>query len=297
MRHLRALPLLAAWLALAAALPGQRRLDERRPISSTASIRVTLMTASGEVRVIGWDRDTVAVTGTIPAGDRFDISRGSDLRAAKMYVAPENDKVATDKPIALVLRVPARARLWIKAGGADLDVSGMTGGLDLNIVSGRIRVLGTPREVNAESMDGDVEISGDVAWLRAKTAGGAITLRGNGEDVGLTSVSGAVAATGSYARGRFETVTGDIHFDGTVEPTGALTFDSHSGTVELRVPRALGADFEVATITGTIVNELTAARAVAALDMRGRELGFSTGGGGAHIAVRTFKGSVALRRR
>jgi DUF4097 and DUF4098 domain-containing protein YvlB len=146
-------------------------------------------------------------------------------------------------------------------------------------------------------MDGDIEVTGSVTWLRAKTAGGTITLRGDGRDVALSSVSGGVTASGTYERGRFESVTGDIRFDGGVEPGGALTFDSHSGAVELRVPRTLGADYDISTISGTIQNELTAARPVAASDMRGRELGLSTGGGGAQITIRTFKGTVALRPR
>lgn len=300
--------LAAAALALAAApaasaLGAQQRVDERSPIAATAVIRLTLVTSSGSVRVIGWDRDSLAITGSVPAGNRFEAAYGAGFRAAKLFVDADREPAlggkppAPGKPLALEVRVPKGCRLWIKGGGVDIDVTGITGGLDLNVVSGQIRVVGSPRELNAEAMDGRIDIDGAVAWVRAKTAGGPITLRGNGEDVALTSVSGDVTASGTYARGRFETVTGGIRFDGGVEPAGALSFDSHSGAVELRVPRMLGADYDVSTISGTIVNELTAARPVAARDMRARELGFTTGSGGAHVAIRTFKGTVVLRPR
>jgi hypothetical protein len=65
----------------------------------------------------------------------------------------------------------------------------------------------------------------------------------------------------------------------------------------LRVPALLPASYDITTIAGAIVNELTGARAVVATERRARELGFATGGGGAQIAVRTFKGDVAIRRR
>jgi DUF4097 and DUF4098 domain-containing protein YvlB len=198
----------------------------------------------------------------------------------------------------LDIRVPTRSRVWLKTGNADVDVSGVTGGLDVNIVGGRVRVAGGPRELNVEAMDGDIEIAGPVPWLRAKSAAGNVTLRGSSEDVALSSVSGAVTVVGgTVTRGKFETVTGGIRFTGAVERNGSLDFDSHSGAVELFVPLGLSADFDVATISGTVTNELTRARAIPARDLRGRELGFSTGNGGAHITIRTFKGSVALRRK
>ena len=79
---------------------------------------------------------------------------------------------------ALTMHVPRGARVWLKTGSADLTVTDVTGGLDLNVVGGSITVHGSPRELRAESMDGAVTIDGTPAWMRVKTATGDITLRG-----------------------------------------------------------------------------------------------------------------------
>ncbi len=291
------------WLGLMPRDSGaQQRVDERHPIAANASIRLTLVVPMATVRVIGWDRDTIAITGTIGDDDRFGGGSLPSREGAKWYVESpkptKEKKTAAGKPVSLEVRVPARSRLWIKGGGADVDIRDVTGALDVSIVGGRIRVSGAPREVNAEAMDGDIEIVGTIPWLRAKSAAGAVTLRGGGDDVALSSVSGSVTVDeGSITRGRFETVTGDIRYGGTTPRDGSLTFDSHSGAVELRFSPKTRANFDFTTISGTISNELSKARAMNGKDMRGRELGVVLGGGGARIVARTFKGGITLRAR
>lgn len=304
-RYARKATRLGVAAALALAAPGlvgaQQRIDHRRRVAPDASIRMTFIVSAGSVRVVGWDRDSIAVTGTLGAGEEFGGGVVQNGSGAKFFVQEPGEGKVTRKataPLVLEVRVPARARLWLKAGGADIDVSGLTGGLDVNIVSGRIRVAGALRELNAEAMDGDIDVTGSAGWLRAKTAGGAITLRGRSDDAGLSSVSGTLRVSGGpFTRARFETVTGDVRFEAAVSRDGALTFDTHSGVVELRTPRDLAADLEVSTIAGQITNELNSARPILGRDMRSRELGTSVGGGGARITIRTFKGSVALRRQ
>ncbi|MDQ3697111.1 MAG: DUF4097 domain-containing protein [Gemmatimonadota bacterium] len=298
MRYSRSFTLATMSILLAsAASSAQQRIDRRYAASPAASLRLTVLTQQSTIRVIGWDRDSVAITGMLAPGDRFDGGFTSTGSGGKFYVERRLEAPGAAGP-KLEVRLPAGARLWVKASTADVDVSGVTGGLDLNIVGGLIRVSGRPRELSAEAMDGDIEVAERVTWLRAKTAGGAITIRGGGDDVGLTSVSGRVRVLGgAFTRARVETVTGDIEFEGEVERQGSLTFDSHSGAVVLRVPPALAATFEVTTISGEITNELTTARPAFASERRARELGITTGGGGAVITVRTFKGPVALRRR
>ena len=50
---------------------------------------------------------------------------------------------------------------------------------------------------------------------------------------------------------------------------GALTFDSHSGTVDVALPPSAAADVDVATIGGDIANLITPARPVQSRDLQG----------------------------
>lgn len=270
----------------------QTSVDRRIPARPDAPVRIHNLV--GSIRITGWARDTIAVTGSVATGGgRFYMGGGE--AGAKLGV--ELPTGAAEKPGShLEVRVPAGSRVWVKSASATIEVVGVTGGLDLSSVSGDITVRGPTREVRAESLDGDIRIGGPMVWARAKTAGGSVHLEGVVEDLGLSSVSGRLEVTGGpFDRGRFETVTGDIRYS-AAPGRGSLDLESHSGTIELRLPAGSPAELSVTSFSGTIENGLSPARPLAAGE-GGRELVFATGIGGADISIRSFKGAVLLRRQ
>jgi hypothetical protein len=290
--------MLCAVASLAASTLGaQQKTTQRYAVTPTASIRVFGDVAS--LRIVGWDRDSVLVTATLPTGARMDASRGGEVGrpspGMKIYV----EVPRTPAPDArLELRVPTRARVWAKSGSADVEVTGLTGGLDVNIVGGSVHVACSPAELQVESMDGSVTIVGSPAWLRAKTATGDIVLRGGSEDAALSTVSGTMRVSeGRFERGKFTSVTGSIVFAGDLARGATLDFDTHGGPIELRLPSKIDAEFDVATVTGTIENTLTSRRPIPGREGRGMELGFTSGIGRGRILVRSFKGNIDLRAR
>lgn len=289
---------LAPVSAQAQKLANRTPVDRRSAIASDASIR--LAGAISSLRIVGWDRDSIEVTGTIPVGWRFDggIAKGvvGLGRGAKFYVEAPSETFPTGA--ALEVRVPRRARIWAKSGSADYEISGVTGGLDLNIVGGSITVAGTPRELNIESMDGAVRVMAGATWLRVKTATGDVEVRGGSEDAGISTVSGTVRVTdGRYERAKLETVTGDIVYQGEIGNKGSIDLTTHSGRVDLRLPLRPDLELDAATVTGTIENSVTSSRPITGREGRGMELGFSSGSGNTHMVVRTFKGNVTLKPR
>jgi len=277
---------------------GRVSVDRRYAMAPDASIRIA--GAISNLRIVGWDRDSLVITGTVPVGWRFDGGIASSAmgpsRGAKFYIEGATDVFPTSA--ALELRVPARARVWAKSGSAEIDVSGVTGGLDLNIVGGSVNVQSTPRELNIESMDGDVRVQAGASWLRVKTATGNVDVRGGSEDAGVSTVSGTVrVADGRYERGKFETVTGDVIYGGEVGYKGSVDITTHSGAIELRLPPKPNLELDAVTVTGSIENGVTSSRAVKGREGRGMELGFSSGGGDTRVVIRSFKGNVTLKPR
>ena len=289
-------PLLALMLAtLPVAASAQQKVDIRARAIPAVSVR--LGGAIGGVKVIGWDRDSIALTGALAPGSRMDggpIRNNNDLVVGmKFFVnAVDESAVLGNK---LELRVPAQARVWIKAGSAEVDASGVTGGLDLNIVGGSVTVRGAPRELIIEAMDGKVTVNATPEYARLKTATGDIVMQGGGEDVSASTVSGSIrAADGTFQRGRFESVTGPIVFAGDFTRGGEARFDSHSGAIELRLGRNAPVEIDAASVTGSIENGWTKTRPAVGREGRGMELGISSGMGAAHVSIRSFKGNVRL---
>ena len=285
---------LTTWSTLAAA---QQKVLQRFAVTPTASIRI--FGDVGSLRIMGWDRDSVVLSGVLPNSARLDASRGGDIGKPATGMKIFVDIPRPPAPDArLEMRVPARARVWAKSGSADVEVTGITGGLDVNIVGGSVRVACSPAELQVESMDGSVTIEGSPAWLRAKTATGDVVLRGGSEDAGLSTVSGAMRiGEGRFERAKLTSVTGPIVFAGDLARGATLDIDTHGGPIELRLAPRADAEFDIATVTGTIDNTLTSRRPIAGREGRGMELGFTSGMGRARVFVRSFKGNIQLRPR
>lgn len=273
---------------------GQQKVDVRRAV--TRDVYVRLNGAFSSLRVTGWQKDSLVLTGSLPREARLDGAMGGSGAPApgvKFYI---EGPATTNASASLELFVPVGATVWAKSGSASIDVTGISGGLDLNIVGGSISVRGNPRELNVESMDGSVIVSGAPTWMRAKTATGDVTIRGSCTDLGITTVSGTVSLRdGSFERTRIESVTGNVTFGAGVARAGSLLIDSHSGAIEILVGKA-ALDIEATTITGHITNDLTARRPTPGRIGRGEELTLSLGAGEARAALRSFKGNIRIAR-
>jgi hypothetical protein len=294
-------PTLLLALAIASGLPfatthAQQKVNLGHAAMPTVSIR--LFAPIGDVRVIGWDRDSVEITGVVPVGARVEMyggAPGERSSGMKTFVEMPSDNAGRDAK--LVLHVPRSARVWLKSGSADMDVTGVTGGLDLNIVGGSITVHGSPKELRAESMDGSVTVDGSPEWLRAKTATGDITLHG-GQDIGASTISGTIRSSGGEVeRAKLESTTGSILFASGLARNASLELETHSGPIDIQLPMKMDAEIDAATITGAIDNQWSRARPVAGREGRGMTLTTGGGQGGGRIVVRSFKGTVQLRVR
>ena len=269
----------------------QAKLNRGLPLNSDGGVRI--YNNVGSVRVIGWKRDSVAVRGNLGKGNS--IHMGGGKGGIKMFIEGIDDR--NPAPADIEVYVPVASKVWVKTATASVEVTGVTGSLDLYVVGGKISVTGNPADINAEAIDGSIVVNGSPGWLRAKSASGDVTLDGSSQDVTISTVSGKIDADGTgFERAKFETITGAIRFAGSFRRGAHVRFDTHSGSVEIGMPGGSPADFDIVSIAGPITNKLTSARAVKGRYGRGAELTASSGDGGSRIEVRSFKGPVTLLR-
>lgn len=287
-----ALALVACALPVTAS--AQQKVNQRHAVAPDFSFRVK--GSVGTLRLTGWAKDSLAVTGALPAGVRMEVMIGGDgkspARGAKMFIESPNDAVASGGSIEI--RVPTRARVWIKAGTAVVEARDLEGGLDISVIGGSVTVVASPRELQVEAMDAGVTIEGTPAWLRAKTATGDVTVRGGSTDLALTTVSGTLRLEqGTVERARLESVTGDIHFMAAPAKGGDVTIDSHSGAIEVALPRRGDFSLVAASITGAVRNRYDGARVSPGREGRGAELAIEHGDS-PRVSARSFKGTITV---
>ena len=270
--------LLALLVAAAVALPtsAQTRVDEVRQVAADAT--VTVENISGSLRLTGWDRAEVHVTGTLGRGlEKVEIT-GSASRLDIRVVYPQDchDCGGAD----LELKVPAGCRLEVSTVSADIDADQLKG------------------EVRLETVSGELAVTASSPSLRVQTVSGDLTVRGAGQRLDAETVSGTLSATVStLVDGQLETVSGEIRIEADLAGNGRLEAQTVSGDVELRVPGSVGAEFDVRTFSGSIGNDFGQEARRTSEHGSGRELRFTNGSGAARVSIKTLSGDVRILKR
>ena len=283
--------LLLAVLLAPAPLFSQEKVNRGWSLDADPSIRIHL--AAGRLRITGWERDSLAVTGSISAGGGRFYGGGSG-KGAKLGVETQ-DWSGSGPASTFDVSVPRGSRLWVKTASAAVEVNGVVGEVDLTSVTGNLTVTGNPRVLTGETVDGIVTADGARGVLRLRAGGGSIVVRGGGGDITASTVGGAIDCTAERVeRGRLETVTGPILFTGNVAPGAALEAETHSADITLRLLGTVDAELMLASVGGVIYNRLTP-KASGPLKS-GKPVSFLLGSGGAQISARSFKGAVTVTR-
>lgn len=303
----------------------QQSVDVRRPAGSTGPMEVHVI--SGNVRLVGWNRNEVHVTGELGQGaQRLDVTTEGDRVVVRVVYPRATHRSSSNTQ--LQIRYPARRSLQVQTVSADVDAEGHAGSFAATTVSGAVSVDGSPTEVEANTRSGDIELAANTGRLNANSISGNVNVGGDvrgeahvntvsgdivmGGAVGtlsVHSVSGSIRAQSVSTSAEAQTVSGDITINaralsgeyntvsGGIRLTGrpssgrTLEVSSHSGEVELRLPRGAGADLEITTWSGEINVDVPNARII---NSSRREREIRIGGGGPRVELSTFSGVVRV---
>lgn len=279
----RAVGVLLAALAAAASLPAQETpAPKTRPVplhlrgfhvSPTVSMRVYV--PMGRVRVRTWDRDSIAVTGTVGAsGTMFG---GGDREHVKFGVEAARTGDASLASADLLVTVPRRARLWVKTTVADIDVTGTAGELEVYAVGGSISVRQASGVLSLESIDAPVQVDSVRGDLRVRGGKASIAVREAAGTASITTVSGSVTLSGSTPELRVETIGGDVTLDATRLSGATADLQTHAGAIRIVIDGRTRPLLELSSRSGRVTSP-----APSGLVANGR------------ILARSFRGTITV---
>ena len=289
--------LLTGLLFVAVALPvmaADREVKESGSASATGMVMIE--NVSGSVKVIGWDKNEISLTGTL-SGDVQEIEFETGKKKSRIEVVWPKNKKNLKGEAHLVINVPRASQLEVECVSAGIEISKVTGSVEASSISGDVTVTGQCEEVEAESISGDVIIDGGAPEIDASSISGKVKARGKTSEVEAQTVSGSIDLDFDKFLGlNVESVAGDATVKGDLARDGSFSFDLHSGDLILTVPSGVSADFEVETFSGEIDNAFGQKSRKTSKYAPGRELEFTTGGGDARVRINTFSGDVIIRK-
>ncbi len=246
-----------------------------RGYATTSDVTMRLYVPSGRLSVETWDRDSVHLEGQL--GVNASLFGGGARTHIKLGIEARSNSDSSLPQATVRVRVPRRARLWIKMIDGTLQVSGTRQELEAYTVRGSIVVRDVAGSTSIESIDAPVTVSDATGDLRVRGSRGIVSLTDVRATISVSTVSGDVTVARSPAEGRVETIGGRIAVDG-VATGGTLELQSHSGALDIRVPGTRIPMLELSSRSGTVTGKT----------LRGS----ATHG---HIIARSFKGNVTAR--
>ncbi|MES3033381.1 MAG: DUF4097 family beta strand repeat-containing protein [Gemmatimonadota bacterium] len=244
-----------------------------RHVSPTVSMRIYV--PAGRLIIRTWDRDSIAVTGTHDAASS--MFGGGDLGHVKFGVEPLRTGDTRLASADLHVTVPRRARLWLKATVAMIDVTGSAGELEVYAVGGSITVRQASGVISIESIDAPVQVDSVRGDLRVRGGKAPVVVRDATGTASITTVSGSVTLTGRVPESRVETIGGDVTLDATQLAGVTTEVQTHAGAIRIAASAKARPLLELSSRTGRVT---TPAPAGAAANGR--------------VLARSFRGTISV---
>ncbi|QFU92330.1 DUF4097 family beta strand repeat-containing protein [Amycolatopsis sp. YIM 10] len=198
-------------------------------------------------------------------GDQFDTDvLGSPAEAVRQSrIEQVGDQVIVRGPKALPLRkvpltvtvhAPRGSHLGIRAGAADVTVTGTAGRASISTGSGDVSLGETKAAANVRTGSGEVQLGPSTYGLQVRSGSGAVRL------AAPTGSATVVTGTGDIWLGA---VTGDVMVrsgsgDLTVAEakSGSMELNTGSGEIRFGVASGITAEVDVSTVSGRVSSEL-----------------------------------------
>jgi len=270
-------------------------IDEALDAQTAKSLEVD--NTVGSVEITGWDRDEVAVTGTLGEAERIDFEQRGDRIVIDVIYPRRSGNL---RGAELEISAPRRHALIVEVVSADAEIRGIEGAQELSAVSGDFSTEQFAATIEIRSVSGDMLVTGNKAAdsTRAASVSGDINLSGTRGEVSARSVSGDVRVeVGSLDRGAFETTSGDVEVRASLlTDAGRLEISSVSGDVELLFDGNASASYRLTTVSGSIDNCFGPSSERASRYGPGERLLFTEGGVNARVTVSTTSGDIEICR-
>ncbi|WP_410580593.1 DUF4097 family beta strand repeat-containing protein [Amycolatopsis sp. lyj-108] len=160
-------------------------------------------------------------------------------------------------PLAVTVRAPAGSHLEVRAGAADVTVTGSAGRADLMTGAGKIGLERADGSAIVRTGTGDIKLGPTLSGLQLRTGSGSVeassvsgsaTVATGTGDVWLGEVAGEVLA---------RTGSGDLSVADAA--SGTLELTTGSGEVRVGIRGGVQAEIDLSSTTGSVSSELDVA--------------------------------------
>jgi len=299
----------------ACGLAGQVFAGEKidKTLAAKGVTSITIENQSGEVTILGWDKNEVSVQGDLDdRAEQFIFERnGSHI---EMSVEMPNSNHWGSSGSELTIHIPENIHVNFDGISTDVNIENLTGSTEVKTISGKIKAKNLQKHVELSSISGDViseNLSGDISLatisggiedegssgeLQLQAVSGDISSKSSATEVSISNVSGETEVSlAEVDELKLSTVSSDAEIELFLNDNGSVKFSSVSGDLDVKFQKGVQARFKLkASAGGDLVNKITADKAEQAKYGPSEKLKFQTGNGSASVKANTVSGKIKL---
>jgi DUF4097 and DUF4098 domain-containing protein YvlB len=308
---------LSSVLALATVLlfAGNARAQQEERFHQTVEVgpgaALSISNIAGDIQVDGGSGSSIVIDAvkSVEDEDEADLLRSIEVDVSQLG---NRVRVSTEHTgrggrhgghgsvtVSYRVTVPRGTEVEIQSVSGSVRLTGVNGAANAQSVSGDVQVREVSELVQAKSVSGGVLVERARSSRRAEieSVSGDVEVRGiEAADLTVSSVSGDVSLLDvSSRRASLESVSGELQYSGSIAPSGRYDFQSHSGDVVITIGDEVGFELEASTFSGEIESDFS--MNLSSRERKGRSVEAVVGDGSAVIKASTFSGDIQLVRR
>lgn len=304
--------LLLSGLLISSQVLANEKISQSLSANEVSSISIE--NQSGTVNVVGWNKDTVAISGQLDekAEELIFEQRGAQIIIKVEY---PNMERWTSSGTNLVVKAPKGLRFDLASISSDFSLTNLHGGveaktvsgdidgdelteqIELSTISGNVTTKNLAGKVSLSSVSGDILDNNSNGRLQLQSVSGEVDVNSKATEVFVNNVSGRTKLKlGEVLELRMSTVSGDVDAKLHLKDKGLLKTSSVSGDVELTFQKDVDANFRLkSNVGGDLINKLTDDEATEAKYGPGAKLYFQTGQGSASVSANSVSGNIVVK--
>jgi hypothetical protein len=298
----------ACGICAGAALAGEKFEEKFNKTEALARDgKVIINNVSGSIVVKSWDKAEVQIAARKVCDASSEEKAKENMAKVTIEVTKTGNivQIETKYPqrsrnlnvsVYYELTIPDKAAIKVKNTSGSVEAAGIGGAFEGNITSGSATLSQMGGGVDCRNVSGRIEIRDAAGEIEAKTVSGnisAVRIKGS-VDAETTSGRIELADITEAKSVRVKVLSGGISYDGQMAPGGRFNFETLSGSIRVTLPANAGFDLDAETFSGHVASAFS-------ITMQGtlspKELRGVVNNGGATLRVKTFSGSIDIRKK
>ena len=266
-----------------------------KTIAASADGVVEVHNIRGEIKIIGWDKNEVKLTGELDDLKKELVFKSQGNVIVIDVIMPRRN-INNGDGSDLTIYVPKTNRVDVNVVSTDLTIDNIQGGIDARTVSGEAIISKVQKQLYIETVSGDISVKKSSGKAKLNSVSGEIIGHLDSKDVRAESVSGDVRLSlSNFDNLNAGSVSGEVDISGQLNDSGNLRLSTVNGDISLSFKDAVNARAKINAGPGGDISNRMSSDEVRDIFPNQQKLNMTLGNGSGKIKIGTINGSILLK--